>query len=107
MKHFGLVVALSIVGSSAFVSHALSAVGVQKPEFTLSLPDGWVEIPQEVLTGLNQQAPNAKIPKYDYGFQLETSPILSDVDWGRVIGAAIIGGLFALFAGLNRKKKEG
>jgi hypothetical protein len=77
MNHIGLAITFLVVGCSAFVSQAFALVDVQKPGFTLSLPDGWVEIPQEVLTAmhdeLNRQAPNAKIPKYDYGFQLETA----------------------------------
>ncbi len=46
---------------------------VQKPEFSISLPDGWVEIPRNVLDeyarGLAAAAPNAPSQHYNYGFQ--------------------------------------
>jgi len=46
---------------------------VQKPQMTLNLPDGWVEIPQNILANvdkeLRRRAPQAQIPRYDYGFQ--------------------------------------
>jgi hypothetical protein len=76
LKRFGFKVALLVVGFSAFVPLAFATGDFQKPGLTLSLPDGWMEIPQDVLTSVRdelvRQAPNAKIPKYDYGFQLET-----------------------------------
>jgi hypothetical protein len=77
LKRFGFKVALLALGFSAFVSLAFATGDFQKPGFTLSLPDGWIEIPQEVLTSVRdelvRQATNAKVPKYDYGFQLETA----------------------------------
>lgn len=51
-----------------------AGVAFQKDSFTITLPDGWIEIPQDVLaaayTEVEKQAPNAKIPRYDYGYQL-------------------------------------
>lgn len=77
MRQFPVVAALIVISFFAFISPTFAAVTIQKPTFTLSLPDGWVEIPQNVLSTmqaeLKRQAPNAKIPKYDYGFQRETS----------------------------------
>ena len=56
-----------------FMANAFATAIIQKPEFTLSLPDGWVEIPSNVLSAtqaeIKRRAPGAKIPKYDYGFQ--------------------------------------
>jgi hypothetical protein len=61
---------------TAWTSVARSEV-VQKPGFSLTVPDGWVEIPQEVLTktydAMKQQAPDAGFPRYDYGFQLKSA----------------------------------
>ncbi|HRK35012.1 MAG TPA: hypothetical protein PLJ47_10500 [Candidatus Hydrogenedentes bacterium] len=46
---------------------------IQKPEFTVTLPDGWTEIPRELLdqysAALASQAPNAPRQHYNYGFQ--------------------------------------
>jgi len=77
MRLVQVVATFLVVSFFVFFSHAFAAVTIQKPAFTLSLPDGWVEIPQDVLSAmranLKRQAPSAKVPKYDYGFQLETS----------------------------------
>jgi hypothetical protein len=49
-----------------------------RPEVTLDLPDGWVEVPREVLQQfhdeMKRQAPLANIPKYDYAFQSTQGP---------------------------------
>ena len=49
-----------------------------KPEVTLDVPDGWVEVPGEVLQQfheeLKRQAPLAQVPKYDYAFQGAAGP---------------------------------
>lgn len=46
----------------------------QKSVFSISLPDGWVEIPSDVMHAYEKKikrlAPNASAPQYDYGFQL-------------------------------------
>ena len=77
MKHLQAVAAFIFIAFCCTVSHSYAAVAVQKESFTITLPDGWIEIPQDVLTAmyeeLKKQAPNAKIPKYDYGFQLASS----------------------------------
>lgn len=77
MKLVQVVIAFLVVSFFSPFSPAFAAIVIQKPAFTLSLPDGWVEMPQDVLSAmheaLSQQAPNAKIPKYDYGFQLEAA----------------------------------
>ena len=68
---------LLLVIHALSISNALAAVQVQTPAITLALPDGWVEIPQEVLAlagmELKRQAPNAPVPNYDYGFQKSRS----------------------------------
>ncbi|MBO0862125.1 MAG: hypothetical protein J2P21_27250, partial [Chloracidobacterium sp.] len=68
----------SVSNLAAIVSSLpIATGGFKKPGFTLSLPDGWIEIPQEVLTSMRdkvvRQATNANVPKYDYGFQLKTA----------------------------------
>jgi hypothetical protein len=59
------------------VPNSYAAVAFQKDSFTITLPEGWIAIPQDVLaamyTEVKKQAPNAKIPRYDYGFQLGSS----------------------------------
>jgi hypothetical protein len=77
MKHAQVVVAFMFVALCCTVSHSYADVTIQKESFTITLPDGWIEIPQDGLTAmfaeLERQAPDAKIPKYDYGFQLGSS----------------------------------
>jgi hypothetical protein len=67
-----LVVAVFLAGPAAL------AAPVQKPQITVELPDGWVEVPASVLQRfydeMQRQAPNAKIPKYDYAFQAKAGP---------------------------------
>lgn len=49
-----------------------------KPEVTVDAPDGWVEVPAEVLRAfhdeLKRQAPLQQVPKYDYAFQAAAGP---------------------------------
>jgi hypothetical protein len=49
---------------------------IQNPEFVITIPDDWVEIPQDVIVESFQrviaEAPNLKMPKVDYGFQVKT-----------------------------------
>lgn len=49
-----------------------------KPQVTLDVPDGWVEVPPEVLQAfydeLKRQAPLQQAPKYDYAFQSTGGP---------------------------------
>jgi hypothetical protein len=73
MRRIATTLSFALLACLALNSGAFAKV-VQKPGFSISLPDGWVEIPQSVLRAaekeLGRQAPNAKtIPKYDYGFQ--------------------------------------
>jgi len=46
----------------------------QKHGFKITIPDGWVEIPSEVvevkMSSSSKQAGISEIPQYDYGFQL-------------------------------------
>jgi len=67
-----LVIALCL---AAGVAHAGT---ITKPEVTLDVPGGWVEVPGEVLQQfydeMKRQAPLASIPKYDYAFQAASGP---------------------------------
>lgn len=49
-----------------------------KPEVTLDVPAGWVEVPADVLQAfhdeLKRQAPLVEAPKYDYAFQAAVGP---------------------------------
>jgi hypothetical protein len=51
----------------------VNAAVVTKNEFSLTLPNGWVEVPQDVLTAVNdevkRQGQGASMPRYDYAFQ--------------------------------------
>lgn len=55
------------------VSLPAKAATFDKENFTITLPDTWVEVPPEVLSAymeeLKQQAPTAAVPVYDYAFQ--------------------------------------
>lgn len=50
---------------------------LRKKGFSISLPDGWVEMPIDVIDSYEKEiarlAPNAKTEHYDYGFQLDSS----------------------------------
>jgi len=63
---------------AALASGAVFATSISKPEFTVDVPDGWVEVPPEVLQEfydeLKRQAPAAQIPKYNYAFQSTQGP---------------------------------
>ena len=56
----------------------LRAASLDTPEVSLSLPDRWVEVPQEILQAfyeeMQRQAPNAGIPRYDYATQSTNGP---------------------------------
>jgi hypothetical protein len=68
----------SWVAFACLAAPGLFAGSVSKPEVTVGLPDGWVEVPGEVLQAfydeLRRQAPNAQVPKYDYAFQSDEGP---------------------------------
>lgn len=64
---------------AAFLTAGLTQAGTfTKPEATLDLPDGWVEVPANVLQSFHVEmqrlAPDSKIPKYDYAFQSAGGP---------------------------------
>ncbi len=72
MPRFAVVFCLLLWGLTILPSSA-SAEVIQKPEFSLTLPDGWVEIPQEVLEQKYEEtmrmAPNLAAVRFEYGFQ--------------------------------------
>lgn len=57
---------------------AAHAAAIGKPEVTVEIPDGWVEVPASVLQDfydeLKRQMPLEKVPKYDYAFQANAGP---------------------------------
>jgi len=63
---------------AALASTGALATPISKPEVTVDVPDGWVEVPPEVLQAfhaeLKRQAPLAQVPKYDYAFQEAAGP---------------------------------
>jgi hypothetical protein len=68
--------ACALVGAFAFVLPVQASVKIQKPEFSITLPDGWVEIPRDAMVAMQdevkRQAPNSNLPRYQYGFQLDS-----------------------------------
>ncbi len=58
----------------AVVSTAFCEVKIQRDGFTLSLPDGWVEIPRDAIDSYEKKmaelAPSVHAQHYDSGFQL-------------------------------------
>ncbi len=78
MPRFAAVLCLLLLGLSILSSSA-SAEVIQKPEFSLTLPDGWVEIPKETLELMtaNAQAkvPSIKLSPYVCGFQLDSGKV--------------------------------
>jgi hypothetical protein len=63
---------------ACLASTAALATTVSKPEVTFEIPDGWVEVPAQVLQQFHEemkrQAPLAQVPKYDYAFQSAAGP---------------------------------
>lgn len=55
----------------------LIASELKKSGFSISLPDGWIEIPRNVIDAYEKEiarlAPNIQVQHYDYGFQLASS----------------------------------
>ena len=71
-----LITCVLLIVTFAGVSIA-SGSKLQKNGFSISLPDGWVEIPRDVIDAsikkIAKLAPNALAQHYDYGFQLASS----------------------------------
>jgi hypothetical protein len=74
LKFFAIVFFLAGLGT---FNLAQSGTLNQKAGFSLTLPDGWVEIPKETLVQyedtLAELAPNAQKQHFDYGFQMDGS----------------------------------
>lgn len=66
---------LLLAACLAGVAHATT---FSKPAVTLTLPDGWVEVPADALqtlyTEMKRQTPLVEAPKYDYAFQSNAGP---------------------------------
>jgi hypothetical protein len=77
MNRIGMALSLLLIMSLTVLSIANGEDRVQKNGFVVLLPDGWVEIPRNVIDsyekGVAKAAPNAKLQHYDYGFQLSGS----------------------------------
>jgi hypothetical protein len=69
--------ALSVL-FACLASASVFAGTVSKPEVDVELPDGWHEVPAEVLQAfydeIRRQAPKVEAPKYDYAFQANAGP---------------------------------
>jgi len=67
-----------LVMATCLAAGLARAATVVEPEVTLDVPDGWVEVPRDVLQAfhdeLQRQAPLAQVPKYDYAFQSAAGP---------------------------------
>jgi hypothetical protein len=67
-----------LIMAACLVASGTHAGTFTKPEVTLELPAGWVEVPREILQQfydeMKRQAPLARIPKYDYAVQSTGGP---------------------------------
>jgi hypothetical protein len=67
-----------LVLAACLASSVTFAATISKPEVTVEVPEGWVEVPAEVLQRffdeMKRQAPLAQIPKYNYAFQSTPGP---------------------------------
>jgi hypothetical protein len=76
MRHAKFIAYLVLVISFGGISVAYSGQTYQKNSFSIALPDGWIEIPREVIDAykiaISRLAPNRQKQEYDYdcGFQL-------------------------------------
>lgn len=73
MQQFAAVLCL-LLWVFSILSSSASAEVIQKPEFSLTLPEGWVEIPKETLELMTATAqakvPSIQLAPYECGFQL-------------------------------------
>jgi hypothetical protein len=71
-----LIIYLFLISTFTAVSIA-NGSEFHKNGFSISLPDEWVEIPEDVIDTTEEKLaklnPNAQMPKADYGFQLSSS----------------------------------
>jgi hypothetical protein len=67
-----------LVFAACLATGVAHAATFTKTEVALDVPDGWVEVPRDVLQAfhaeLQRQAPLAQVPKYDYAFQATGGP---------------------------------
>lgn len=61
-----------------FIGFSIANSGIQqKNKFSIAIPDGWVEVPIDVIDAYEKEtarlAPNVTAQHYDYGFQLDSS----------------------------------
>lgn len=68
----------SWVIAACLLAGITQAAVVTKPAVALDVPEGWVEVPAEVLQAfhaeLQREAPLQQVPKYDYAFQSKAGP---------------------------------
>jgi hypothetical protein len=67
-----------LVLAACLIAGVTQAATFTKPAVTLSLPDGWVEVPADTLqllyTEMKRQTPLVEVSKYDYAFQSNAGP---------------------------------
>lgn len=67
-----------IVMAACLAAGIAQAGTVSKPELTIDVPDGWVEVPGPVLQAfhdeLQRKSPLVQAPRYDYAFQSTQGP---------------------------------
>lgn len=77
MRHAKFIAYLVLVISFGGISVAYSGQMYQKHSFSITLPDGWKEIPMDVIDAylieISRLAPNAPKQDYDCGFQLDNA----------------------------------
>jgi hypothetical protein len=63
---------------ACLASPVVFAESFGKPEVTVELPAGWVEVPADVMQAfydeMQRAAPKAQVPKYNYAFQAASGP---------------------------------
>jgi hypothetical protein len=74
IKRLGILIFFLI--ALAISSIAYGEVKIQKNGYTVSIPDGWIEIPRDVLVqsekAISDMLPNVERPHYECGFQLKS-----------------------------------
>ena len=93
MPRFAVVFCLLLWGLTILPSSA-SAEVIQKPEFSLTLPEGWVEVSQDVLERKYEETmrtvPDIVATRFEYGFQQGPDKDYIDVP-GLFIDVRVVG----------------
>ncbi|MEI6811013.1 MAG: hypothetical protein WCK60_03140 [Candidatus Nomurabacteria bacterium] len=74
IKRIGILLFFIVMVTISSVAYGAS--NIQKNGYVISIPDGWIEIPTDIIEKyekmLSDLAPNAKKQHYDCGFQLDS-----------------------------------